>query len=396
MDEYSEVTRVSWFRRLLDSVKSVVVGLLMFFVSFPLLWWNESRAVQTARSLDEGAGAVVSVSADKVDASNEGKLVHLSALAQSDSALKDSDFGVEQKGIKLVRSVEMYQWVESKREETVKKVGGSEEKKTTYRYDQQWSPTWQDSKAFKVQDGHGNPEMPYGVAEQVAQNVALGAFALPAEMAQRIEGAAPLPAEPAWLERVTPTLRGKVKIAGGALYVRPAVAKGDFDPAQAEVGDLKVHFSLVKAAEVSVVAQQRGSSFVPFQTKAGDALSMIKNGRHSAEAMFASAKEASETLTWILRAVGFLLMAIGIGMVLRPLAVVADVVPLFGGMLRLGIFFASLAVAVPLSVLTIGVAWIAVRPVLGAALLVLGVAVVVGAVLLVRRRKAAVAAGGTA
>ena len=40
--------------------------------------WNEGRAVRTAESLEEGAGAVVSVPADAVDPGNEGKLVHVS------------------------------------------------------------------------------------------------------------------------------------------------------------------------------------------------------------------------------------------------------------------------------------------------------------------------------
>ena len=56
MDEFSEVTTVSWFSRIKESVKSVLVGVLLFCASFPLLWWNEGRAVQTARSLDEGSG----------------------------------------------------------------------------------------------------------------------------------------------------------------------------------------------------------------------------------------------------------------------------------------------------------------------------------------------------
>ena len=65
MDEHVEVTRASWFSRITESIKAVLIGLVLFFAAFPLLWWNEGRAVQTARSLDEGAGKVRSVAADR-------------------------------------------------------------------------------------------------------------------------------------------------------------------------------------------------------------------------------------------------------------------------------------------------------------------------------------------
>src|SRR5437763_1909546 len=41
--------------RLIESIKGVVFGVVLFVVSIPLLWWNEGRAVQTARSLREVA-----------------------------------------------------------------------------------------------------------------------------------------------------------------------------------------------------------------------------------------------------------------------------------------------------------------------------------------------------
>ena len=95
-------TNQSWFSRLAQSVKSVLFGLLFFFGSFVLLFWNEGRAVRTARSLAEGAGAVTSVAADRVDSGNEGKLVHVSGAVATDEPVVDSDLGVEAQAIKLI------------------------------------------------------------------------------------------------------------------------------------------------------------------------------------------------------------------------------------------------------------------------------------------------------
>ncbi len=65
-DTFSVTSSKSWGGRLMESIKSVLVGFVFFIASFPLLFWNEGRAVQTAKSLKEGLGAVVSVASDAV------------------------------------------------------------------------------------------------------------------------------------------------------------------------------------------------------------------------------------------------------------------------------------------------------------------------------------------
>ncbi len=396
MDEFSEVTTVSWFSRIKESIKSVLLGLLLFFGSFPLLWWNEGRAVQTAESLEEGKGLVVSVASDKVDAAHEGKLVHMSGLAHTDSRVKDSDFGVDEQAIKLMRTVEMFQWVEREKTETKKRVGGGEKKKTTYRYTKEWAAEHHDSSEFEKPQGHSNPAMRFEDKTVFAQNVTLGAFSLPEDMVDDIGGATPLVVKSEALDEVTPAIRNQTKVVDGAFYVRPGAASADFDAGEPQVGDHRIRFKVVPAAEISVVAQQRGSSFQPFQTKAGDAISMVEMGTLGAEQMFTGALEANAMLTWILRGVGWLLMAIGLMLVLRPIAVVADILPFMGSVVSLGVFVLSVAIALPLSLLTIAVAWVAVRPVLGIALLVLVLVLVAGLVLLFVRKRRAKAAQGAA
>jgi len=389
MDEYTEVTRQGWFSRIGESIKGVLVGLVLFLVSFPLLWLNEGRAVRTARSLEEGAGAVISVSADKVDPANESKLVHLSALAQTTDLVSDPEFGVEQKAIKLVRTSEMYQWVETQKTETQKKLGGSEEKKTVYRYEKQWASKVNDSGEFKIPAGHSNPPIKYPERTDTAKNVTVGAFSLPPAMLNDLAQSTPLTLDASALAKASPEVQRIGTLHDGSFYLRPDASSASFDATAPEVGDLRVRFSVVPAAVVSLVAQQQGNSFAPYQTKAGDPISMIKTGTLTAAQMFSSATDANETLTWILRLVGFLCMLFGAGLMLRPLVVVADVVPLIGSLLGLSTFLVSFAVAIPLSAATIAIAWVVVRPVIGVAMLVGALAVLVGAVVLGRKRRRA-------
>jgi hypothetical protein len=61
---FTESTTQSWFSRIGNAIKGVLVGLVLFVVSFPLLFWNEGRAVQAYMGLAEGKNSVVSVPAD--------------------------------------------------------------------------------------------------------------------------------------------------------------------------------------------------------------------------------------------------------------------------------------------------------------------------------------------
>src|SRR4030043_194786 len=135
-DRFTEVTSQSWFDRIKSAITGVIFGIILFRVAFPLLIWNEGRAVQTAKSLTEGAGLVASVTATQVDPSNEKKLVHMTSEATTGEVLGDPSFGISVNAIKLRRTVEVYQWKETQTTEEKTKLGGGTERTTTYSYRQ--------------------------------------------------------------------------------------------------------------------------------------------------------------------------------------------------------------------------------------------------------------------
>ena len=65
----------------MNILKSALFGLVLVIGACILLFWAEGRAVKTARSLEEGKGLVVEVDAAKIDAGNDGKLVHITGDA---------------------------------------------------------------------------------------------------------------------------------------------------------------------------------------------------------------------------------------------------------------------------------------------------------------------------
>lgn len=376
-DQVTITTSESWFSRLKSSIGGVLFGVLLVIASFPVLWINEGRAVKTAKGLQEGAAAVVSVDSATVDPANEGRLVHVSGAVTATAPLADPLFGIRQLALQLVRKVEMYQWREKSQSTTREKIGGGKETTTTYTYEKAWSDKLIQSSGFKEQQGHVNPaEMRYGQEKWVAQDARLGAFKFHARLAERLPGAEPLLIQEGdyQYESTKPsTLRD------GVLYLGA-------NPDQPEVGDMRVRWEILRPTEASVVARQSGEGFAPYQAKSGTKIELVSKGIVSAESMFSSAVAANKALTWGLRAGGFLAMFLGIFLFFRPLAMIGHLIPVIGRLLDTGLALFAGVLAGILSLIVIAVSWLAYRPLLAAALLLAAVGLAVVA-LRMRRKK---------
>lgn len=379
-DTYTEVSSESWFDRVRESIKGVAAGLFLLVVAFPLLYWNEGRAVKTARGLQEGASAVVSVKPDAVDPANDHRLIHTTGLASSGETLRDELFGVEAAGLKLVREVQMYQWKETKRTQR-RKEGSREVKTTTYEYEKVWAPELQPSKSFKRALGHENPEeMPYESKTFVASKVTVGAFELPPSLVDKIGGAKELAVTQQMALRMRPSLAARARLTDDGYYI-------GLRPSLPEVGDLHVRYKIVGASTVSFVAQQSGTTLRPFPTSTGGTIELLQTGTLDAATMFKTAQAQNATLTWILRGIGLALIFFGLLLVFNPLAAFADLLPFLGDLLRFGLAAFAGAAMLVLGGLTIAIAWVGHRPLVGIPLLAGSVALLVALKLLGRSRK---------
>lgn len=365
------VTHRSWFSRLGNSVIGSIIGLLLVIGMVALLFWNEGRAVKTAKALEEGAGTVVTVDANSIDPANEGRLVAIAGPAKAEGTPQDALLGISASGaVALKRAVEMYQWHETTKSETKTKIGGGQETVTTYDYELGWSQSPQNSSSFKDPNGHRNPDFPIRAETFTVSAVKLGAYSLDGPSVAHLGAKSPL----------QPDLGAPSRIARAIGAGRPASLAGDgvyvgVNPQSPAVGDLRIRFERADLRELSVAGAQAGGTIKPWTSSNGRSIFLAKAGIAPAAELFADAIAANTALTWVLRVVGLILMAIGFSLMLAILGVIGDIIPFVGSIIRAGTGLITLALTAILGSVTIAIGWIFYRPLIGLAILAVGFAI---------------------
>jgi len=386
MAPYTETKSVSWFNRLASSFAGILVGFIMIIGGTILLWWNEGNFVATGVALRE-AQAISQELGDtsKVDAAKNGQLVHATAAAETKDILVDPVFGLSQNAIRLERAVEYYQWVEHTKTETKKKLGGGEEQVTTYTYAQEWVKEPVNSSNFKDPDAvtHKANSVLINLEKFRAQaaNVSFGAYRLPDFMVNAMSGAAPLPVNLS--PEATAKLRGQLALPAQSSAAMPEMVHVSGNtvllgasPASPQIGDVRATFTSIQPGTVSIIGKLNGDTFEQFRAKNGKTVGMLDMGTRSLEAMYGEAHDANAFMTWILRAVGALLVIIGLVLITAPLSVLASIIPLFGSIVGAGTGLVSILLGLAWSLLVIAIAWLRFRPLIGVGMVAVAVALI--------------------
>lgn len=364
----TETTSTSWFSRLGNSLKNIVLGILFVIGTVILLFWNEGRAVKTEQGLKEGLSSVISVSSDKKDTYNEGKLIHFTGMTNVPDVLTDEEFSVTKEALKMKRTVEVYQWSEETKSKTVEKLGGGTDTTTTYTYIKKWSDSIIDSTNFKESELHQNPNSKLITdKEWIAEDVTVGAFSISKDMLSALNGYQPVSLSQDMINLESTTMSAQLQLVGSTIYYQTK------DAAVPEIGNTRITYEVIAPQDISVVYKQQGESLVPYQTKNGSIISMIQTGKATAEEMFKNAQESNKTMTWILRVVGILFMFIGFQMIFSVLQVIGSVVPFIGRIIGMGTGLVAGILTVILASVVIAVAWIFYRPIIGIGLLIVAI-----------------------
>lgn len=389
---YTETTSTSYGQRLAGSAKGMIGGLLMFIIGTCLLWWNEGRTVRTAKAIGDAASHVESVAdVSRVDASLNGKLIHASAFADTKDTLTDDMFGVRELAIRLDRKVEYYQWVENAQTKEREKIGGGKETTTTYTYEKKWVDKPVNSAEFKDPQYQSANKVLSEVEErnEMAQHVTFGAYTLPESLVGSISGSEPVEVRMTeeqrftWDERLH-MLRPKVNTETSLVHTSANTVYLGLSPNSPQVGDVRVTFTKVPPADISLIAQVDGSTFKAYKAKNGQSFSRVQMGTVGADEMIEQARSENNMLTWVLRLVGVLLIVIGLKGMFGLLPMLFKVLPFLGSIVDAGVGLVSWIFGLAWSLIIIAIAWLVFRPIIGISLLVLAIA---GIVFLKRRGK---------
>jgi len=381
----TETTTTSYGSRVKKSFGGIGTGFIMFIAGTCLLWWNEGRAVKTAKMLEEAQGVAVHVdNVASVDPSLTGQLIHATSQASVSDSLRDDVFGFAALAIKVDRDVEYYQYVEKSSSKSEDKLGGSQETTTTYTCSPSWAMSPVNSSEFHGENADkyiNSVLMKFDDERFVAENVKFGGYTLNTSLVSGINGSVPselnVDAERirSWNEAIARTLDvnpdscESVHVNGNVIYFGK-------NPDSPQIGDVRVTFTQVNPGLVSLLAQVNGNSFESYKAKNGKTLSVISMGNVSMDRMFEQQEEANTMWLWICRVVGVLIVIGGLKGIFGILSMLLKVVPFLASIMNWGVSLICNIVGFVWSLLIIAIAWIVYRPVLAISILVVAIALI--------------------
>jgi hypothetical protein len=414
----------SYWDRLKKSKSDVLVGvILLIFIPF-FLWMIERQVVRYQLLISRCQSATREVHDPFViKSSYQGRPILVKGLTAIDESshgvVRDSELGYQPDGgvVRLRRTVEMYQWVEQVQED---------DDQTRYSYDKGWYEEEIDSESFRDSSYHNPSRQPHiSSLTKSAEAVYLGAYLLSSAQVERLQEwkPCPIPAIPSStyssyhhlfprIERSSSTKEGGyvdyLLFNGGTLH-------------SPEIGTVRVSYQLISAGNpITTVGVQTSNTFRPFyfsdavqpsssasscccpssssSTHAyrsidedeDDALSsasccvcfsllqllssLLSRGIIGSEvllleerltdlrSLFRDEKRALLCRLFLVRLVSYLLLAMGVYLIVKPVATLLSFIPFFGSLLATALWLVSLLVGFTGGILLSSCAWVAYRP----------------------------------
>lgn len=399
-------------------IGAFVAGCIMIPFSLVLLWKNEKKQVTYAKLVAVAKEECTTVEADSPDEANNYNLVHVTGTTENAEDITDHSFGCSvANSYRLVRTVEMYQWKETK---TTTKNG--DEETTVTEYDQGWFEYPISSSNFDDQDGHENPsnEWPFKSETIDAQTVTMGKFRLNSTQVKTLGGQRDESLEfendgEDVINTTADALAAKefanFELRDGYLYSSTSAN----DESQ-HIGQYRVKFHYNQCGTATVMAQQiqdneDGFTFRKWNPEKRnveygqstdaemdstwgsplccyiclcvnccmgalfeEVVDVARDGQLSSSVYFEEQDNMVDNMKYI-RPLGIFLCIFGHYLLFSPIIKLLDMIPFVGwllsGLVAVAAIIFAIVVGLTLSVLTIAIAWVFFRPLIGIPLLLI-------------------------
>ena len=390
-------------------------GSLIFIFSLVLLWQNEKGYVTTCHRLKEELHECAALDPYNLTMDHNGHLIYLKGSTSCDENLKDAEFPVVTSfnAIKLIRTVEMYQWKETHSQD--------DHHHNRYEYSQIWDSEFHSSESFNERS-HINNSKDFIIRSEdaIAKEVHIGNYFLSEELKKMAKNKTDIPLR----EEITNNAGGKLlqemtvlskqfKIQDSYIYVTK-------DKFQNNLGDIRIRFYEVKCGPTTVVGQQDGTSFVKHLIESAQGEERLQNEDlcnnnrgccdnccgitcrlaklitapineilwlfekdiPTKEEVFREVTlEHQRKRNWI-RLAGWVCSWLGIWIFFSPIVYLLSVIPLIGAVLSSLVSWAALLfgliVGSAISVMVICLAWLFYRPLISLLIIAVSVGLCVG------------------
>ncbi|MEK7183821.1 MAG: TMEM43 family protein [Patescibacteria group bacterium] len=325
----------------MKSISGVLFGIMLFLVSFGVLYWNEGRA-----DLSDVAKKAVIIQADSVTSNTEldGQLVSASGTVTAEPLIGDDLYLKPGSYFAVERHVDVYAWVEQSETVTRNPSDGPETTETVYSYVMEWVDEPADAKEFHEPEGHTNPAGTLDESNTTVSSAMVEQYGFTPEVID-------LPVlSPVTLKADKVSLTQNATLVSEAyIYVRNSTT-GTYQAPQ--LGDERVSYAVLPVPfEGTVFGKLDGSTIDPFVTKKGDTFYRVFNETHDESVARLHAEYT--TALWAFRVFGFLMMWFGLALLFTPIRSVLDFVPILGGIGKAVIAFITFVVALILSAVTV-------------------------------------------
>ncbi len=343
--------------KMTSSFSGIIVGILLLIGGIGMLWWNEQNNVKNIKNVKELRDQVVDVTSSKVDDKYEGKLIATNGkLDYNESVLTDDTFHVSAKTPVLVRTVEVYQWVEDSE---------TKDDKTTYTYSKEWSEKLIDSSDFNTPSGHENPvEVKYESEKYITEEtLKVGAYNLISDFKNL------LPANKSvGVDEVTELPEG--------YKINNKYITNSEDVASPKVGDIRISYTKNDYKEVSVLGKQTGDTIGEYTTKKNTNIKKLVEGTTNGEGIIGGIENANKVSKWMFRIIGTFLIVIAVGSILGPITTLIGYIPFLGKIVNSMIGVVSFLLGLSIALVIIAIAWFAARPIVSIILIAVIIALI--------------------